>query len=190
MKKPCGTSPALSLQIRGSPFRRRANFFSQTPADHVLGDTSSFHLQLLRPLETDMLTVPHQVAQPGWQSACKPHSEKRLPAGSPHEGQQHRVLQPGPFRGPQLRARCADRHDERSCVSEWRWSFSLFIPKKSVTRRRGTVDSIHLSVIAYVDDVYLITIHHAMEGATWQTDSSGTNLSPTTWTRQSTSTGR
>src|SRR5215831_21057757 len=130
MKKPCGTSPALSLQIRGSPFRRRTNFFSQTLADHVLGNTSSFHLQLLRPIETDMLTVPHRVAQPGWQSACKLHSEKRLPAGWPHGGQLHRVLQPGPFRGPQLRARCADRHDERSCVSEWRWSFSLFIQKK------------------------------------------------------------
>jgi hypothetical protein len=129
----------------------------QTLVDCGLGDISSSHLQLLLRPVTDMRTVPHLAAQPGQQNVCKRHSERRPPAGSPLAERLHWALQHGPSRARTSRALCADHRGERSCASRWRRSFHCLF-KVECTAQRTIVDSIHFSMIAYVDDVYLVAI--------------------------------
>ena len=182
-KKPCETFPAPSSQILNIPSPPHANSFVQTLVDCGLGDISSSHLQLLLRPVTDMRTVPHLAAQPGQQNVCKRHSERRPPAGSPLAERLHWALQHGPSRARTSRARCADHRGERSCASRWRRSFSLSVQSR-VYRAEDDCRQHPLFDDSLCGRCLLSSDISQMEGAKWQTVSSGTHLSPMTWARQ------
>src|SRR3954471_7663365 len=153
-RRPCETSRAPLSQIPDRPCPPHVDSFSQTPADRVLDGTSSSHLQSPQPTARCTPIAPRPTAPTDWQNAGMPHWEIHRPAESPLVERLHWVLQPWPFEAQLLRARCADRHGERSYASQWRRSFSWSFQKECATQR-PIVDCIHFSVIAYVDGVYL-----------------------------------
>ena len=90
-----------------------------------MAGTSSFHLQLLRQPATDMPSVPHRAAQPGWQNACMRIRRDACLPGRFTENNGIGSSSPGHFEARGYK-RYAGRRVGRSSASEWRRQVIIF----------------------------------------------------------------